>query len=253
MAEFKEWYSDDGRVFNREFRAMFSQCTINHELSIQEMLRLTSDVAVEDYRIRGMSTAVLAEHNILILVSRMAVRFHRMPMADQIITLSTWEETPEPLQLKRGYLFSSDQGEPLVSSISTWLLVDPVVRRIIPTKKFTLRPDITYERPHDCMEPGKIQVPQELVPLNRRPVCFSDLDGNGHTNNSRYGAYTVDCLPPEYQQKTFTDFRINFAKEAMLGDMLQMYAAFDDAGRKITVVGRKVDSGETCFESELYY
>ena len=44
MAEFKEWYSDDGRVFNREFRAMFSQCTINHELSIQEMLRLTSDV-----------------------------------------------------------------------------------------------------------------------------------------------------------------------------------------------------------------
>ena len=33
--------------------------------------------------------------------------------------------------------------------------------------------------------------------------------------------------------------------------MLQMFANFDDAGKKITIVGKNGDT--VCFESELYY
>ena len=90
-----------------------------------------------------------------------------------------------------------------------------------------------------------------MTELNQRPICYSDIDGNGHTNNSRYGAFTVDCLPPEYQQKQFTDFRINFSKEAMKGEMLQMYGHADAQSHKVTVTGRQ--GNDTCFESELFY
>lgn len=253
MEEFKQWYDDQNRVFTREFRLFFSQCTIKHEMSFCEMLKLTSDIAVEDYRGRGISIKVLADHDIFILVSRMALRFHRMPVGDETIQLSTWEETPDPFQLRRAYEFRDINGIPLISSISSWILINPVSRRIMKTKDFTLRKEPVYSPEHDCMEYGKIIVPAELVQLNQRPICYSDLDGNGHTNNSRYGAFTIDCLPETYRDKQFTDFRINFVKEAVIGDMLQMYGAFDDNTHKITVVGKKISNGETAFESELFY
>ncbi|MCR5289337.1 MAG: acyl-[acyl-carrier-protein] thioesterase [Treponema sp.] len=255
MNEFKEWYEEINGIkkFKREFRLYFSQCTIKHEISFAEMLKLASDIAVEDYRERGMSIATLFENDYIILVSRMSLRIHKMPVGDQKLTLTTWEETPEAFQLKRCYQFCDENGTPLIDSVSAWIIVSPTTRRIVPTKLYTLRTPPSYTEEHNCMEPGKIQIPSELVQLNQRPICYSDLDGNGHTNNSRYGAFTIDCLPPEYQEKQFTDFRINFAKEAMIGDMLQMYAAFDTDNKKIIVVGKKISNNEICFESELYY
>lgn len=253
MEVFKQWYDEKNIVFTRDLRIFFSQCTVKHELSLAEILKLTSDIAVDDYRQRGLSVEILAQHTIFILVSRMSMRFHRIPQGDEVIRLSTWEETPEPLQLKRIYEFYAADGTPLISSVSSWILINPQSRRIMRTKDFTLRKEPDYKRVHDCLDCGKITVPDTLIKLNQRPVCYSDLDGNGHTNNSRYGAFTIDCLPREYQEKQFTDFRINFAKEAVQGDILQMYASFDDTARKIVIVGKKLPDGETCFESELYY
>ena len=52
----------------------------------------------------------------------------------------------------------------------------------------------------------------------------------------------------EFQNKNFKDFRINYSKEAMIGETVKLYAAFEE--NKITVVG-KTDS--ISFESELYF
>ena len=251
MQIFRQWYDDKQPVFNREIEIYFSQCNEKHELSLSEMLRMTSDTGVEDYNERGMSWQTLADHDALILVSRMALRFHKMPVANETIVLKTWEEKPQPLQLIRAYEFMSKDGVALVSGISSWIIVNPKTRRIVRTKDFTLREPPEISLPHDCMDCGKIIVPDQMTELNQRPICYSDIDGNGHTNNSRYGAFTVDCLPPEYQQKQFTDFRINFSKEAMKGEMLQMYGHADAQSHKVTVTGRQ--GNDTCFESELFY
>lgn len=60
----------------------------------------------------------------------------------------------------------------------------------------------------------KITVPDCVTELDQRPIRYSDIDANGHMNNSRYGAFAVDCLPESYQDRDFTDFRMNYSKEA---------------------------------------
>ena len=250
MTTFTQRHDDKG-TFYSEMKLQFCQCNMLSNLNLSELLRLTSDTAIEDYYERGISFTFLAEHNYAILLSRVSFRFHKMPKANDRITIATWEEKPEALQLTRAYEIKAEDGTPLVSGSSSWLVVDYTSHRIIRTKDFTLRPEPIRKEAHDCMAPGKIAIPENIAECGSRPICWSDIDANGHMNNSRYGAFAIDCLPEAYQRKTFTDFRMNYSHEAKKGDTITMFAAFDDDAKKITVVGKHEKS--TCFESELYY
>ena len=251
MDEFKMWHDDDKVTFHAEKMVFFSQCDSSGFLSLHELLRLTSDIAVEDYRQQGLSREFLKEKGFAILVSRVSFRIHQMPRENQRISISTWEEVPEALQLFRAYEITGENGEKLVSGYSSWLLADPVARRIIPTKRFTLHEPTGIKKEHDCLAPGKIVLPENLSKTGSRIIGFSDLDSNGHTNNSRYGAFILDALPPEYAGRRITDFRLNYSKEAMLGQELELFSDAGSDANKVTLVGKT--AGATSFESELFF
>lgn len=247
----RQWHSEDGITFHDQKNVYFSQCSRNRTLSLSELLRLTSDIAVEDYRQQGFSREHLLENHYAILVSRVSFRIHSMPRENQHITVSTWEEKREPLQLKRAYEITDEEGRTLVSGLSCWLVVDPVARKLMPTKNFTLKEDTGIVREHDCMAPGKITIPAEADLLGKYVIRFSDLDSNGHTNNARYGGLVMDYLPAEFQDRTLKDIRINYSKEAMSGDELELYGAFTPQENKYTAWGRTGEGNS--FECELYF
>ena len=142
-------------------------------------------------------------------------------------------------------------GTPLVTGISSWLLVDPAAHRIIPTKQFDLRKPVETQKTHDCLKYGKIAVPEQLDACYERTILYSDIDGNGHVNNARYGAFMADAIPESLRGAAFTDFRLNYAKEAKLGETLRVFRHIDEGAKKMTVVGRT--DGGTSFESELFW
>lgn len=248
--EFRQWHDDDNNTFHNQGMIYFADCDETGCLSMEKLLKLCSDLAVQEYNSKGLDRETLLGMGFAILVSRVAFRFHKMPKENQKITFDSWEEKPDALQFYRQYeIRDTETGESLITGYSSWLLVDPVARRILPTKKFTLLPQDLTKKGHDCMEPGKIVLPENMELLEKRCVRYSDLDSNGHTTNSRYMAFIMDALPAEWRKKNFTDLRVNYSKEALLGDELGIYAAFGDG--KITVVG-KTESA-TSFEAELYW
>lgn len=253
MFEFKNWHEDDGIVFHYETQISFSQADINGNISLNELLRITSDVAVEDYRQQGLSREFLKENGVAILVSRVAFHFHKMPRENQKISVVTWEEKPEALQLKRAYRISDENGNPLVDGLSSWIVVNLEARRIMPTKDFKLHKPNDYQRQDGCMKPGKISLPDNLAEVDSRKIRFSDLDSNGHTTNSRYGAFIADALPVEYRGRQPSDFKINYSKEAMLDEDVHILSAETevDGKKKLVYVG-KTDKGNS-FEAELYF
>jgi len=251
MTTFNQWYEDGEKIFHSDEYIYFSSCGVNGNIHLAEFLKLLSDAAVEDYNQRGMSREFLKEKGFAILVSRCAFRFHRIPKENEKVSITTWEETPEALQLIRGYEIRNEEGELLVSGDSSWLLMDINARRLLPTAKFTLREPSRINREKDCMKPGKIKLPEDAVEIDTHVIKYSDLDANGHTNNGRYGCFIEDALPPEYHQKKWTDFRLNYCKEAMLGQTLKIFAKIDDENKKIIMAGKT--ETETSFEAELYW
>lgn len=251
MTEFKQWRDDDKITFHSEHKVQFSQANSKKQLSFYELLKVTSDMAVEDYAQQGMDRDTLTEHGYACLVSRVAFRFHRMLKENERYVFTTYEEKAEPLQLVRAYEFTTPDGTPLITGLSSWLLVDPAAHRIIPTKKFDMRAPVESQKEHDCLKYGKIAIPEALDLLYERTIMYSDIDGNGHVNNARYGAYVADAIPESLRDKTFTDFRLNYAKEAKLGEKLSVYGHIDEENKKFTIVGKTSDG--TSFESELYW
>lgn len=251
MTAQKQWYDDDGITFHSEHKVQFSQSNSNKRMSLYDLLRVSSDMAVEDYAQRGMDRDTLTQHGYAILVSRTAFRFHRMPKENENYVFTTYEEKAEPLQLVRAYEFTTPEGQPLITGISSWLLVDPVLHRIIPTKKFDMRKPVESQKEHDCLKYGKIQIPEDLEKWDERIIKYSDIDGNNHVNNARYGAFVADAIPADLRDATFTDFRLNYAKEAKLGQKVEIFGKNNKAEKKLTIIG-KTEEGIS-FESELIY
>ncbi len=252
----RQWHDDDGSFrFHSQSLVYFSQCTKKGYLSFNELLRLTSDIAVQDFNVRGMDRNRMFSEGYMILVSRVALRIHSMPRENESITLTTWEEKSEPLQFVRMYeITDTASGEKLVTGESKWLLADSKVRRLLPVKKFTLRTPVETCTEHDCLSAQKIEIPQNLTLFAKRKVVYSDIDANGHTNNSRYGAFAIDSLPEEFQNKNFTDARLNYSREAMLGDTIEIYGAIEE--NRAVIIGKVPDENGTLqvsFECELYY
>lgn len=254
MAEFRQWHEQsDGRtIFCNETMVYFSQCGADRRLSLGELLRVTSDTAVQDWAARGISRERLASLGVAVLVSRCSFRLRRMPAENERIVLRTWEEKSEPLQFVRAYEIDSVDGTRLVDGVSTWLLVDIAARRILPIRRFdamNLREPTEFAGTRDCLPAGKIAVPEGAELFDERVVRRSDIDSNGHTNNARYGAFAADALPGRYAGVEFTDFRINYAKEAMLGEPLKIFGLADDGAGKLVMAGR-TDAGVS-FEAEF--
>ena len=254
MTEYRQWHdiNNDEFTFFHEGKIYFCQCGLNHKLSLQELPRLVTDAAVEDFNQRLMGYDELTANGIGILVSRQSFRIHSMPEGNRKVTVRTWEEKPEALQFVRSYeIYDTETKEKLVSGLSTWLLVDLNKRRILPIKNFTMRKAPELQTEHDCLPLGKIAFPENAELLCERPIWYSDIDGNGHMNNARYGAFVVDCMPEKYREKTFTDFKINYSKEAVLGENIKLFGTFDDEAGKAVIIGKQEEN--ICFESEVYY
>jgi acyl-ACP thioesterase len=188
------------------------------------------------------------------LVSRISFKFYKRPRENQKIILRTWEEKARALQCMRRYdICDAITGDILVTESSSWLIVDPETRRIQKPSVFTSRPLPEKETPFAGIEPGKIHHSENEKLLDERTIRYSDIDANGHANNSRYGDFFADALPPEFHKKTITDFRLNYAKECREGDVLKIFGEVSEDNTKITMTGKIEATGEVCFEAEAFF
>lgn len=248
---YNQWHDDDF-TFHYEFTPSFAQCTPDFNMSWAEILRITSDKAGEDFTYRDMGWELLKEKGIFFAVSRISYHVIKMPKYNQQISLRTWESAPQgPLATRNYELSDKKTGEVLVVAQTLWTIINFAERKMIPAKAFDMRPTPTIVQNFDGIKPGKISIPAEMETLGNHKIVFSDLDGNGHTNNSKYINFAIDNLPSEFQNKTLKDMRLNYSKEAILGDELLIKGFFNKDENKYTIQGLVGDTSS--FECELYY
>lgn len=247
--QYKQYHKEDGYTFVTETKVYFGQCNNLKELNLSQVLQYCADLATEDFNQRGISRNKMISEGFAMLVSRSAFRIHRMPHEDEEIIITTREEKPESIQMVRSYDFTTRTGEQLITGKSLWLFAHPETRRIIPVSKFTLRQPNELVLEHDCPNPGKIKIPEEMTKFGEQVVLPSHIDGNNHLTNSKYADLALDFLPEEFYRKPIKDFRINYCKEAYLGDTVEIFGAIEE--NIITIAGK--NKGQTSFEAQINY
>lgn len=197
----------------------------------------------------------LAEIGAVWVLARMHVEFNDMPRRGDVVTLQTWHKGMKGIQFIRDYQMNSADGTPLALSTSSWLIMDFKERRMLSPEAMAGRVPSEPQCPGDAVAalPGKIIIPRSLEAedAGTHVVKYSDVDNNGHTNNTKYIMWALDILPQEIVfNNSLSEFDINYNKESHPGETITLVRAGAD---KEWFVEGKTESGQQCFVCRLRF
>lgn len=212
-------------IFKQELHIPSYAVGADNRLRLSALLQLQQEIGERQMDEHGLSFAVLRERGIAFLVTRLCSHVTRLPEMGEKVVLTTWHRDVKGAQFFRCYTMTDEQGNPLIDSVTAFVLVDTKNHRL-------LRPDALGDlgwpdQPdcvNNCPDPGK-EVPPALIEVAAFKPRFSELDPNGHVNNTRYADYLCDNIPSGMEHKIVTDLYIRFDKEILPDDRLSVSAA----------------------------
>ena len=155
------------------------------------------------------------------VIIRHRVQISRLPCLGETIRLETWPMPTTRVAYPRSVVAYDSQGLELFRAISLWVLVDRTTRAMVLPGKSGL--DFT-----GSLQGGELAVPGSILPkvysnCCSRTVRFSDLDRNGHMNNTRYLEWLYDVLPSDFHKDhPIRDLTICYLAEARENQVLEM-------------------------------
>ena len=200
----------------------------------------------------GFGYENLHVHHTAWVLSRMHVRFSRSLAWHDNATLYTWHKGADGLFYLRDFELMGPDGLPAVQATSSWVVIDERTRHFVRPEELSGSLKLDYEVADAIAEPApKVGMPKDACPepAGEHLVVDSDIDILGHTNNVRYVVWSMDCLPPELARQAVKDLFINFSKETVAGDSVQLFRLQE--GNAWYVEGR-VD-GKSCFVVKLEF
>jgi acyl-ACP thioesterase len=148
----------------------------------------------------GWGVESLRQQNRFWVLTRMTIVLDESPAPGSQITVETWPKGAERFFAYRDFLVKNEQGEVFVKATSSWALLGLPERR--PTTLEGLE-DVMKEREgfHALKDPApKLSAVSSLSTEFNHRVAYSELDLNGHVNNTRYLTWMLDTLPIAYHR-----------------------------------------------------
>lgn len=206
---------------------------VNSRLRAASFMELAQEIAGIDVGRTGMSDKDLAPINGVWILAKMHIHFDRVPRRFDEIDLSTWHRGQDGAKFIRDYEMNDAEGNPVIRATSSWIIMDIDDRKIL--RGDILEPFIKedaavqeYAIEEYC---PKISFPPdaEVISGTVHKVCYSDIDYNRHTNNTKYILWSLDALPSEITTGSdISDIIINFNREAHLGEEVSIVAGRKD-------------------------
>lgn len=214
----------DGTFYKRTKLISYSDTNTKLEAFLHVLLSGFSEIAGDEAVANEQTYEFYFDYGVCFLISRMSARIHRCPHRDETVTFTTWFRKVED---DRFYLrdceVRAEDGELLVSMSGTWVLLDVKTRSMLGVKDYPgVHSKAFPEKRADAPECKKVIAPENSQMLGERPVYYTDLDINSHINNAVYTRIATDFLPEEYREKKTREYVINFKRETLLGQVLQL-------------------------------
>lgn len=175
---------------------------------------------------------VLAEGKALML-SRLDLKIYERINFNEELIFSSWPCPGSRATLPRMYTVEKD-GIIVAEAATQWALVDIASRRVLKAEEIDMSNYYMWEYHELFRDKFKIPKDLELHEIKKVEVGYSNLDYNGHMNNTYYADILCDCVP-ELGAGTHRveSFRIHYNKEAPLGDILTINGANPEQGKYI--------------------
>ena len=195
----------------------------NLELKVSSLFKYMQLVASNHVGVLGASHLDLMKYNMLWVVIRMDVKIYRTPKLEEEILFTTHPGETKSFIFPRFFEIYDKKGNLIIAVSSLWTLIDKTTRRVV------LKPDDFVKikgevDKNDLPSPNKI-VGEAPVLAGTHKVRYTDIDLNGHLNNTSY----IECIlnvhdNDFYKKHRLTFISINYDKEIRDTDTIELYS-----------------------------
>ncbi|MFW6235037.1 MAG: acyl-[acyl-carrier-protein] thioesterase [Spirochaetota bacterium] len=196
------------------------------------LLQMMQDVAWKHAQALRFGYSDLGARNQFWVLSRLSMHVNRYPQWGETVRLESWTSGTSRLFALRDFRLYDDDEKELMKSVTAWLVVDQETRRPI-------RPERIVSELSSPSMPSQFQnAPEKLAPVEweaERPlqydtrIRYSDIDPQGHANNTRYVSLMLDGLDAEWHRTHWLRrLTVNFVKECTAEDSVRVVGRIDN-------------------------
>ena len=185
------------------------------------------------------------------VVGRTRMVVDRAPALDEKVIVETWPLPATRSAFPRYAEARTESGERLFRCISLWALINKTTRKLVLPAQTELKvPGMV--RGDELPVPNAFAAANQADGVGQHLVCFSDLDTNGHANNTKYLDWVSDLLPSQFHKDhPFRDFTLCYLSEAREGQTVLLNHHFLEDG-SLQVDGLRSDTDDPAQKSRVF-
>lgn len=212
------------KTFTESFHIYSYQTDVNARLRPGALLEIMQEMAGAHAEKLGIGRAMLLEKNLVWVLTRLEVRMDRWPAFGETLTVETFPMANRRWFFPRYFIFRDGDGNSIGCAGSLWVLLDVNERRMSrPDPVISMMPDNS-----DLTAP--MGVPATVSECGGEPLVashlpvYTDLDMNGHVNNTRYLDWCCNALGIDVMRDhELASFAVNFNQEVLPGQAVDTY------------------------------
>ncbi len=227
----------------------------NDNVRLSALFCLFQKAAGDDLDSLGMTYDTLREHGIVFVLTKMTVQFFDTIHGYDIVKITTRPRTCKGVSFIRDYDLEVG-GKRVAYATSSWVLLDINNRRLLRPNALdgicTIPVDMSeiYE-----IEDRRIKFhAEEMQKTDVRKVYYSQIDRNGHMNNTFYPDIVYDYFPDEYKNSDIgKTISIYYTTEAMRDECLDIYTQSDRDAHEFRFLAKNAETGKDIFAAFIDY
>jgi acyl-ACP thioesterase len=254
-------------IIQEKFRLRFSAVDPSDRLTLAPTLDLFQEIASDHAEDLGVGRQAMSVTGQVWILSRISVQWDKRPKWRDALTVRSWPRGADKLFALRDYDIRDQEDRPLVRGRSGWIILDMEKRR--PLRPQAVMESLPQNEGLDALPDGPVSLSfpdggegGTVVKAGERQAAYSDIDYNGHVNNTRYIEWIQDIVEPgvlEGAARMRLD--VNYLSEVKLGGTVELWMAAlpiptVSAGvftpqRAYAFEGRRAEGGQAVFRAEL--
>ena len=206
------------KTYSQTFRIASYQADVSARIKPSAILELMQEMSGAHAEIIGVGGSALQPKNLAWVLTRVEVRMDRYPKSGEEITVETFPMPNRRVFFPRYFIFRDAKGNQIGCAGTLWVVLDVTTRKMANAAEITsLMPDNS-----DLAAPMGMPATVEDVAAPdeealRLPV-YTDLDVNGHVNNTRYLDWCCNALGIDTMRSyEIRHFAVNYNQEILPG------------------------------------
>jgi acyl-ACP thioesterase len=233
-------------------------CGWGGPLDILPLANFLQEAAGEHAVELGFGIPELNERGMTWMLVKTDLRVDRLPGWGEKVRVSTWPSGLDRLLALRDIRLESESGEPLVRAVYAYLVVDLEARRPLrPERAMPALAEIDVTTLGHCVPDfrfgSEALEPGQRAASFRQEACPRHRDDNGHVNNAHIVDWLVDAAPEELRGGGLAGMRVDFLKEVLVGEGLELVHGRAEGGERKSLVTEALRGEECVARAALYW